>query len=251
MVLHVARRELLAYLQAPFTYVVAALFLFITGIFWAFSLDAYAEYTGQAAMYGADPLGPVEGILGPFANATMLMLVFVMPIITMRVLAEEQRDGVMALLLSAPISSAEIVAGKWLGLLAFFTGLLVFGLAYAPITLFLFGNPPLPPFFSALLGVWLVAALGSAVGVMASSLSGSQIIGAVVAWAVLLGMWILSFLANTDGALQPVGELLGLMGHADGFLEGLIQSNDVAWFAVWTAFFLFVAQQRVESHRWR
>lgn len=251
MVYHVARRELLAYLQAPFTYIVAALFLFITGIFWAFSLEAYAEYTGQAAMYGADPLGPVEGVLGPFANATMLMLIFVMPIITMRVLAEEQRDGVMALLLSAPISSTEIVLGKWLGLVAFFTGLLGIGLAYAPLTLFVFADPPLAPFFTALLGVWLVAALGSAVGVMASSLSGSQIIGAVVAWAVLLGMWILSFLAETDGALQPLGELLGLMGHAQGFLEGLVRSNDLAWFGVWTGFFLFVAQQRVQSHRWR
>ena len=82
-------------------------------------------------------------------------------------------------------------------------------------------------------------------------MSSSQILAAVVAWASLMSLWMLSFLASTDGALQPVGQVVGLMNHLEGFSEGLVKSNDLVWFGTLTALFLFVAQQRVESHRWR
>lgn len=251
MIWHIARRELRGYLHAPFTYVVSAAFLFITGVFWALVLDAYARIAGQAESYGVDDFGLLQGVIQPFADTLGLLLVLFMPVVTMRVLAEERQGGSMALLLSSPVSSAEVVLGKWLGLWAFFGGLLGLGLAYVPATLFLFGDPPVLPLLTSFLGIALLAGLGAALGVMASSLASSQVLAAVISWVALMALWILSFLAATDGALQPVGQMVGLMNHLESFGKGLIRSNDLVWFATLTAFFLFVAQQRVESQRWR
>ena len=168
----------------------------------------------------------------------------------MRVLAEEQRSGSMALLLSSPISSLEIVLGKWLGLMGFLLVLFSAGLAYVPGVLFAFGKAPAAPLLTALLGLMLLAAAGSAVGVMTSSLSEKQIVAAVMSWMILLGSWILSFLESLEGILGSVGTHIGLILHYESFGRALIRSNDLAYFALLTAFCLFVAQQRLESRRW-
>jgi len=250
MILHVARRELLQYLRSPFAYLVGAAFLFIVGVFFALILDNYVQFSSQAPMLGQQSLTITQGIIEPFSSTLGLVLVLFLPTLTMRVLSEEQRSGSIALLLSSPISSLEIVLGKWLGLLGFQSLLIGLGLAYVPAVLFVFGKAPVAPFLSALLGVFLLAAAGSAVGVMTSALSGRQIVAAVLAWMVLLGSWILSFLESLDGILGDVGGAIGLIIHYEKFGSALIRSNDLVYFALITAFFLFVAQQRVESHRW-
>jgi ABC-2 type transport system permease protein len=251
MTLHVARRELRQYLQSPFTYVMAAAFLFINGIFWALILDSYARYAGEAAMYGGEEeFSVLEGVVDPFVQTVALLLVLFLPTLTMRLLAEEQRSGSMALLLSSPVSSGEIVLGKWLGLMGVMVLMLGAGMAYVPATLFLFGEPPLVPLLLAYGGLFLLCSLGVAIGVMASSLSGSQVIGAVVAWAALLGLWILSALQDSQALLAELGKRFGLMLRFEGFGKGLVESGDLAYFVLLTAFFLFVAQQRVEAHRW-
>jgi ABC-2 type transport system permease protein len=251
MIAAIARRELRGYLHAPFSYVVSAAFLFIAGVFWALVLDSYAQIAGQAEMYGMDDFGMLEGVIQPFVSTIGLLLVLFMPVVTMRVLSDEQGGGAMALLLSSPVTSAQVVIGKWLGLWAFFLGLLGVGLLYVPATLFFFGEPPVMPLLTATLGVVLLTGLGSALGVMAASLASSQILAAVVSWAGLMALWILSFLATSDGRLQPVGAMIGLMNHMEAFGQGMVRSNDLIWFGTLIALFLFVAQQRVESHRWR
>ncbi len=250
MILHVARRELLQYLRSPFAYLVSAAFLFIAGVFFALILDNFVQFSSQGAMYGQGGLSLTQGLIEPFSSTLGLLLVLFLPILTMRVLSEEQRTGSMALLLSSPISSLEIVLGKWLGLMALLLLLMGVGLAYVPAVLMLFGEAPLAPQLSALLGVVLLAAAGSAVGVMASSLSSRQIVAAVLAWLLLLGSWILSFLDSVEGAIGEVGGAIGLILHYESFGRALIRSNDLSYFVIVTAFCLFVAQQRVESHRW-
>ncbi len=250
MILHVARRELLQYLRSPFAYLVSASFLFIVGVFFALILDNFVQLSTQGPMYGQDGLSLTQGIIEPFSSTLGRVLGLCLPTRTMRGLAEEQRTGSMALLLSSPISSTEIVLGKWLGLLGFLLLLIGLGLAYVPAVLLLFGKAPLAPMLSAALGVVLLAAAGSAVGVMTSALSGRQIIAAVLAWMLLLGSWILSFLESLDGVLGQVGGAIGLIIHYESFGRALIRSDDLIYFALITAFSLFVAQQRVESHRW-
>jgi ABC-2 type transport system permease protein len=124
------------------------------------------------------------------------------------------------------------------------------GLAYVPIVLFAFGKAPLAPLLTALLGLFLLAGAGSAIGVMTSSLSEKQIVAAVMSWMLLLGSWILSFLESLEGILGDIGRHVGLILHYESFGRALIRSNDLTYFALVTILCLFVAQQRIESRRW-
>ena len=251
MILQVARRELRQYLRSPSAYVVSGAILFVAGVFFALILNSYSSFAAQAAAYGQPPLSLIEGIVQPLASTLGLLLVLFMPTLTMRLLSEEQQSGSMTLLLSSPLSSWEIVLGKWLGLWTFLLLVLGLGMSYVPGALVLFADPPPGPLLSAGLGVALLAGTGAAVGLMTSSMTGNQVVAAVSAWALLMGSWILSFLESQDGLMGVFGSYIGLLVHYESFGQGLIRSNDLAYFAVVTLFCLFVAQQRVESHRWR
>ncbi len=250
MVFHVARREFLHYVRSPFSYVISAAFLFIAGVFFSLILDNYIQLSSQGAMFGDQTLTITQGIIEPFSSSLGLVLILFLPALTMRVLAEDLRSGSIALLLSAPISSLEIVLGKWIGLMGFLLVLFAGGLCYVPVVLFAFGDAPLAPLLSALLGLLLLAGAGSAVGVMTSSLSEKQIVAAVLSWMILLGCWVLSFLESLEGVLGEIGKHIGLILHYESFGQALIRSNDLAYFFLLTTFCLFVAQQRVESRRW-
>jgi len=250
MTFHVARREFLHYLRSPFSYVISAAFLFIVGVFFSLILDNYVQLSGQGPMFGEQSLTITQGIIEPFSSTLGLVLILFLPALTMRVLAEEQRSGSMALLLSAPISATEIVLGKWLGLMGFLLILFTVGLGYVPVVLFAFGKAPVAPLLTALLGLLLLAGTGSAVGVMTSSLSEKQIVAAVMSWMLLLGSWILSFLESLEGTLGAIGRHVGLILHYESFGRALIRSNDLAYFTLVTILCLFVAQQRIESKRW-
>ena len=249
-VLHVARRELLQYLGSPFTWIVSAAFLFITGFFFAVIAWSFTEYSTEAEMYGQQ-VSVMADVVQPFLSTVGLLLVLFAPLLTMRVLAEEQRSGSISLLLSSPISSWEIVVGKYLGLVGFWLVLFGAGMAYVPGTLALGSTVSWGPLLASFLGVMLLASTASAVGLAASSLSGSQMLAAVISWAVLLFLWIAGFLEDFSGVLGQIGQRLGMLVHFDEFTGGLIRSGDLAWFALVTFICLFVAQQRVESHRWR
>jgi len=251
MIFHVARRELLHYARSPGAYFVSAGLLFIGGVFFSLVIDSYTRFAAQGAMYGQEPMAVTQGIIEPMASTLGLLLVLFLPTVTMRVLAEEQNSGSMALLLSSPISSLEVVLGKWLGLMGFLACVLGLGLGYIPAMLYLFGDPPLAPLLTAALGLLLLCSVGAAVGVMTSALTSNQVVAAVSSWSLLLGLWILSFLETLDGWMGAVGTHIGLIVHYQSFSQGLVRSNDLAYFGLVTALCLFVAQQRVESQRWR
>ncbi len=247
---HVARRELLQYLTSPFAWVVSAAFLGINGVFFAVIAWSFIEFSPEAILY-EQQVSVMRDVVAPYLSTVGLLLVLFAPLLTMRVLAEEQRSASMALLLSSPISSWEIVVGKFLGLVGFWLVLFGVGMAYVPITMAVGSTVAWAPLLVGLLGVLLLAAAASAVGLAASSLSSSQMLAAVISWAVLLFLWIVGFLEEFQGPFGWIGEKLGMMVHFDEFTRGLVRSGDVAWFLLLTFAALFVAQQRVESHRWR
>lgn len=248
--LHIARRELLGYLGSPFTWVVSAAFLFVNGFFFAAIVGSFSQYSREAAAYGQD-VSVMSDVVEPFLSTMGLLLVLVAPLLTMRVLAEEHSARSMDLLLSSPLSSWEIVLGKFLGLLGLFAVLFGVGMAYVPGLLAAVSKVSWPPLLAAALGVMLMAAAASAAGLAASSLSGSQMLAAVVSWAVLLFLWVVGFLSDFDGILGQVGRRLGMLSHFEEFTKGLIRSSDLGYFCLLCFLCLFVAQQRVESNRWR
>jgi ABC-2 type transport system permease protein len=230
--------------------VVSAAFLAINGVFFAAIAASFSIYSREAQAYGQD-VSVMADVVQPFVGTVGLLLVLFAPLFTMRVLAEEQREGSISLLLSSPISSWEIVVGKFLGLLGFWVVLFGVGMAYVPVLLATVSTIAWMPLLAAMGGLLLLAGTASAVGLAASSLSGSQMLAAVFSWAVLLFLWVIGFLEDFNGVVGQIGERLGMLVHFDEFAKGLVTSGDLAYFGLLMLFSLFVAQQRVESHRWR
>jgi ABC-2 type transport system permease protein len=247
---HLARRELLHHLQSPLTYVVSAAFLFLAGFFYSSILDGFARASAQSMGYGEESLSAFQ-LVAAFYESMGLIAVLFLPALTMRVLAEEQRDGSLPLLLSSPISSLEIVVGKWLGVCGFLVLLMGVGLAYVPLATMAMGSLPLLPTLVLVFGLLVLAATCAAIGVAASALSGSQVLAAVLTWVALLGLWILGILETAGGALGWLGQHVAMLPHFSPMTQGLVRSNDLVYFGLITALALLVAQQRVESHRWR
>ena len=213
-------------------------------------VGGFSQYSSEAAMYGQE-VSIASDVVAPFVGTVGLLLVLFAPLMTMRSLAEEQSTGSLALLLSSPVSSWEIVLGKFVGLLCFWTGLFGIGMAYVPLLLAWFSDTALVPIAVAGAALVLLAAACSAVGIAASSMSGSQMAAAGLAWCALLFLWIAGFLSEFQGWLGNIGDTFGMLAHFDELTKGLVQSNDVLFFALIIFFSLLVAQQRVETHRWR
>jgi ABC-2 type transport system permease protein len=231
----IAWKETRSYFSSPTAYVVGAMFLILTGVFFVFDMTRpFAEAS-------------VRG----YINWATLFIVFLAPLLTMRLLAEEQKLGTLELLLTSPVRDWEVVIGKYLASLATLATTLAFTLFYVAL-LFYFGNPDVGPLFSAYLGLYLYAAAALAIGIMASSLSGNQIVAAVV------GIGILLMLTNIDrigallqGVSADVISGISMNAHFEDFSRGVLDSSHVVYFLSLIAVFLFITVRSLETRRWR
>lgn len=235
----VFRREVGQYLTSPFAYLIAAAVLLLTGIL--FNRDLTVAMTLRAA----DP-ALVPSVLS-FA------MVFFAPLLTMRLFAEERREGTLELLLTAPVSDGSIVFGKFLGAWFYYSVLLALTFLYQFVLLAI-TQPDLGHALCAYIGIWLYGGATLAVGMMFSALTESQIVAAFLSMVALMLLWLGDqagdLLANIDAA--RIVRTLSLQGHfSTSFATGLLRAEDVAFFAGVIAVMLFVTIRVVESNRWR
>jgi ABC-2 type transport system permease protein len=235
----VFRREVGQYLTSPFAYLIAAAVLLLTGIL--FNRDLSVAMTIRAA----DP-ALVPAVLS-FA------MIFFAPLLTMRLFAEERREGTLELLLTAPVSEGSIVFGKFLGAWFYFSVLLALTFLYQ-FVLFAITQPDLGHAVCAYIGIWLYGGATLAVGMFFSALTESQIIAAFLSMVMLMILWLGDqagdLIANIDVA--RVARTLSLQGHfSTSFATGLLRAEDVAFFAGVIAVMLFVTIRVIESNRWR
>ena len=228
-------RETKAYFMTPTAYVVGAMFLVLTGIFFVFEVTS------------TFPEATVRGLV----EWASFFMIFLSPMLTMRLLAEEQKLGTLELLLTAPVRDWEVVLGKYLAALLTMVVMVLLTLYYV-VLLYWFGDPDTGPVLSAYLGLVLYGAAALAVGLLASSLSGNQIVSAVIGTAVLL---TLSFLESVADLVSGVGEdvLNGLSmdSHLVDFNRGVVDSSNVVYYVSIAAVFLFVTVRLIETRRWR
>lgn len=233
------RREVGQYFASPIAYVIAAALLLLTGLY--FTGDLTFSLTRK----------PVDPALIP--NFLTAALIFFAPLITMRMLAEEQREGTLELLLTAPVNDGAIVIGKFLGAWFYFTLVLAVTLVYQIILLNI-SQPDLAHTLCAHLGIWLYAGATLAIGLMFSALTENQIVAAFLSSATLVFLYLGDIagqiLTNLDLA-RLIRELTMAGHYTSSFAVGIIRAEDVAYFAGIIVVMLFIAIRVVESHRWR
>lgn len=238
----IAKREFNHYFVSPVAYAVAFALLLILGIIFMLNLIF--------AIQGGGPPDVVQWVFAPFSTLAL----FLMPGITMRLLAEEQKSGTMELLLTAPLREWELVTGKWLAALAFMAVILFVTLIYFLIVN-AFTTPGLDrgQVFAAYVGFLFLVGAFLAIGVFTSSLFANQIAAFFATMVISIGLWLVGALAqNQTGALADVLNYLDISSHFfDNFADGKIDLADITYFVSVIVLFLFLAARVVESRRWR
>jgi ABC-2 type transport system permease protein len=244
MIKLLALRELRALFSTPSTWFMLAALQFIFAWFFLARLDAYLELQPQLAQMANAP-GATASIAAPVFNVIALLLMMLIPMFTMRAIAEERRNQTLPLLLSSPLSSTQIILGKFLGLMLFLMVLMV----SAPLMIYsLQLGTPLDHglLWSNVLGLMLLCASYSALGLYMSSLTNQPVIAAISALAVLVGLWLADVSSSKP---ESPWHLFSPLFHFQNFNFGLLDSADAVYFLSFSSAFLLLAIRRLNNNR--
>jgi gliding motility-associated transport system permease protein len=246
------KKELRLYFTSPVAYVLLTIFLFIAGYFFYSIFAFFTRSSLQMAMnpqMGRD-LNVTDSVLRPlFANLSVILLLL-MPLVTMRLFAEERRSGTIELLLTYPVRDGAVLVGKYLAALTLYATMIAGTLAY-PALLAYFARVEWGPMLTGYVGLLLMGGMFLAVGLFASSLTENQIVAAIVTFGVLLMFWIIGWTA--EFAPSPYGAVLthlSILEHNDTFAKGVLDTKDVIYYLDFTALALFLTLRSLESRRW-
>jgi ABC-2 type transport system permease protein len=230
----VATRELRSYFLSPLAYVIIALFVALAGYLFALILA-----NGRQA-----------SLSGLVQNVSVLYL-FIVPAISMRLLAEEQRTGTVELLLTNPVQEWEIVTGKYVASILLVLVMLGLTLLF-PLFLFLFGHPDAGPMITGYLGIFLQAAAFLSVGLWASSLTQNQIVAAIISFAALLILWLSDSLGQfLGGTVGQIVSYTSVINHFQEFPQGVIESKDVIYYLTLVVAGIVLSTLSLQSRRYR
>lgn len=245
-------KELNLYFSSPIFYVLAGIFLMISGIFFYGDMVRESMVAVQIAQYQVDtPVGLTEVVLQPLFDGTSILVLFLIPMLAMRLYAEEKAQGTIELLFTYPVSDIAVLAGKYLAGLTVLA-VMIAGTAVSVIILAAFSPVDWGVVLTSYLGLLCLGGALLAVGVFASSLTRNQIIAAVLTLGLILILWVIGGFADlAEGGLARVLQEISLIGHMDGFLKGMLTLKDIVFYAVFTLFFLFLTLRVLESHTWR
>lgn len=259
-ILAIAQKEIRAYFASPIAYVVIGLFAVLFGVFYYAILDWFVKQGMQMAMgMGPQSLNVNERMIRPLLQNAMVLLLFVLPMITMRTYAEEKRSGTMELLLTSPITDVQILIGKFLGALSLYGAMLGVMLVYVA-ALFLFGTPEWKPIATAYLGLLLFGGCFVSVGMLISSFTKNQIVAGMMTFVVFLLLWVIDWLASSATGLfgasagpvvEEVLNYLSITQHFDDFGKGIIDTRHIIFYVSFITFGLFLTARSVDSERWR
>lgn len=232
--LAIAERELKSLFVSTVAWVIAAGFLAVSGLLFSVIL-----------------LTSNEASLRYLISNLSVILLFVAPFLTMRLLAEENRLGTVELLLTNPVRDIEVVLGKFLGVMGFIVVMLAMTL-YFPAMLFIFGTPDPGPIATGYLGVLLQAAAFAAIGLAVSSTTENQIVAAFLSFAINLILWLSESVSQFVG--PPIGaalKFLSITSHFQDFSRGVIDTSHLIFFISLVAAALFLTYLSLQTRRWR
>jgi ABC-2 type transport system permease protein len=251
----VAGKELRAYFHSPIAYLVMTVYAGLCGFFfYSFTATYVMQSFRMQAMggMGAPPMSLNEYIIRPLlAGVLTVVLLLLVPLITMRLYAEEKRSGTIELLLTSPLTDLQIILGKFLGALALYAVLIAVTFFYIGI-LFVYGNPNAKPLLAQILGLLLYGAALLALGMWFSTFTKNQIVAGVIAFAVFLLLFVLDWVtAYSTGTAGRVISYMSLTTHFDNFAKGVIDLSDVVFYFSVTFMGIFLTARSVEALKGR
>ena len=247
------KKEMRLYFTSPVAWVIITMFLLIAGYFFYSIFAFYTLASMQSAMNPqmARELNVTDSVLRPLFSNVSVILLLLMPLITMRLFAEERRSGTIELLLTYPVRDGAVLVGKYLAALALYAIMLALTLLYPGILIY-FTRVEWGPLLTGYLGLLLMGATFLAVGIFASSLTENQIVAAITTFGTLLLLWVVGWSAEYVGG--PWGRVLShlsILEHFDTFARGVLDTKDVIFYVDATIVALFLTLRSLEARRWK
>jgi ABC-2 type transport system permease protein len=251
-VLAIAQKELKGYFASPIAYVVIGFFALMFGYFYWALLGFFVEQSARMMGLQGGPTQNVnEQMIRPvFMNASVLLL-FTLPMVTMRTYSEEKRSGTIDLLLTSPITDFQIIVGKFLGAMGLYAAMLAVTFIHMGV-LWAFGTPEWKPLVTGYLGLLLMGGCFVSIGLLISSLTRNQIVAGFVTFAVFLMLWVINWVGPFMGPrVQAVLDYLSITTHLDDFTRGIVDTRHLVYYVSFIAFGLFLTARSVDTERWR
>ncbi len=246
------KKEIDSYFVSPVAYLLLTMFGLIFGFFF-WNAVSYFVITGiESQMRGGGmPMNLNEYVIRPLLSNVSVVGLFFIPMMTMRLFAEEKRTGTIELLATSPIRDIEVILGKWLAAVALYGCMLLFT-AINFAFLFRYGNPDWKPLAVGYLGLLLQAGGLLAVGTLISTMTRNQIIAGAATFGVCLMLWILEWVSGYETATwAQVLAYCSVITHFESFAKGVIDSKDVVFYVSLIFLGLFLTSRSMESLRWR
>ncbi len=250
-ILAIAGKELRAYFASPIAFVVIGFFALLYGYFFYALLSFFNRQSMQMGMGMGGTMNINQMLIAPVLSNVTVILLFILPMITMRTYAEEKRSGTIELLLTSPLTDMQIILGKFLGAMALYATMLAVTLIHVAL-LFLYGTPEWKPVVTGYLGLLLMGGCFISLGLLISSLTRNQIVAGMVTFAVFLMLWVINWIGTFVGpTAQAILAHLSITDHFDDFAKGVIDTKHLVYYLSFIAFGLFLTAKAVDSERWR
>src|SRR6476659_4657453 len=205
----------------------------------------------QFGIQGPQSMNINQQLIRPLLQNVNILVLFLMPMVTMRTYAEEKRSGTIELLLTSPITDWQIILGKFLGAMSLYATMLAVTLIHLAL-LFIYGRPEWKPVLTAYLGLLLLGGCFVSVGLFISSLTKNQIVAGMVTFAVFLLLWVITWIGSFSGpTVDQLTQYLSIVDHLDDFGKGVLDTTHIIYYLSFITFGLFLTSKSVESERWR
>jgi ABC-2 type transport system permease protein len=253
-ILAIAQKELKAYFSSPIAYIVIGFWALLYGYFFVAILSFFVRQSmqmNQFGMQGPQSMNVNQQLIRPLLQNVNILVLFLMPMVTMRTYAEEKRSGTIELLLTSPITDFQIIIGKFLGAMALYACMLAVTLIHIGL-LFHYGNPEWKPIVTTYIGLLLFGGCFVSLGLFISSLTKNQIVAGMVTFAVFLLLWIITWIGSFSGpTVDKITQYISILDHLDDFGKGVLDTTHVIYYLSFITFGLFLTAKSVDSERWR
>jgi ABC-2 type transport system permease protein len=252
----IVEKEWRHYFGSPIAYVALFVWTLLFGVFFNVMFGFFLQRSMMSSgmeFGGAPKMSLNEMLIRPVLHNMAVVALFITPMLTMRLFAEEKRQGTIELLATAPLTALEVVLGKFLAALGLFALMVAASLVNVALMWLYAPSPPeWRPILTGALALMLLGGSFIALGMFLSTLTRNQIVAGILGFGLALVFWILSwFDSPTASPTVKVIGYLGITNHMDELVKGVIEVKDVVFYLSFICFGVFLTHQSVESQRWR